>query len=166
VNGYFIFWRNNILKSIFIEERNLDSMWFALLSEVYKHGRKNHIDTGSFAGADRLEFDYVAGTIKYPTDRPLSPIMPEGVPPVTTDEEIEKYFVNYLMDGTLDGNNHYKYATWIVGGEYKLPKSDLILSRGIKSDGSISKMEWKGNNIIANVPNKENWLIKQYKEKY
>jgi hypothetical protein len=69
------------------------------------------------------------------------------------------------MDGTLDGNNHYKYATWIVGGEYKLPKSDLILSRGIKSDGSISKMEWKGNNIIANVPNQVEWLIKHYKEK-
>lgn len=146
------------MKSIFIEEKTLDSMWFRLLSEVYKHGRKNHIDAGSFEGSNRLEFDYVAGTIYYPTTRPLAPIMPDGVPPVTTDEEIEKYFVNYIMDGTLDANNHYKYATWIVGGDYVLPKHDI----DIVENASINSSRLK---CVAHVPNQVEWAIKHYKER-
>jgi len=143
------------MKSVFVEEKTLDSMWFTLLSELYKHGRKNHIDNGSFAGSNRLEFDYVAGTIEFPTTKPLSPIVPDGVPPVTTDEEIEKYFINYLMDGhNLEGNEHYRYATWISGGKYKIPK----FMRGIdvhRLNGSYEVM----------VPNQVQWCIDHYKSK-
>jgi len=152
------------LKSVFVEEKTLDSMWFTLLSEVYKHGRKNHIDYGSFAGSNRLEFDYVAGTIEFPTTRPLSPIVPDGVPPVTTDEEIEKYFVNYLMDGTLEANEHYKYATWISGGRYKMPKIsgwEVIeyLPKGEVKAKILSKEVW------LTVPNQVDWIIDHYKSK-
>jgi len=146
------------LKPVFVVEKTLDSMWFNLLSEVYKYGRKNHIDNGSFAGADRLEFDYVAGTIEYPTTRPLAPIMPDGVPPVTTDEEIEKYFINYLMDGTLEGNEHYKYATWISGGMYKLPKFKFNMR-------SIPNVTDEIDDCIMYVPNQVEWIINHYKEK-
>ena len=154
-----------ILKSVFVSEKTIDSTWFKLLSEVWKHGRKNKIDYGSFAGSSRLEFDFAAGTIEFPTTRPLSPIMPDGVPPVTTDEEIEKYFVNYLMDGkNLAANEHYKYATWIAGGKYKMPHMDMIVAYSIEDDGSISKSGWKGS-YIMNVPNQVEWVIKHYKEK-
>ncbi len=129
-------------------------MWFRLLLEVYKHGRKNHIDYGSFAGANRLEFDFASGTIYYPTTRPLAPIMPEGVPPPTTDKDIEKYFTNYIMDGhNLKGNEHYRYATWISGGEYYLPYVKFEVP---KTEGSCFKIK---------VPNQVEWLIKHYKEK-
>ena len=114
-------------KSCFIEGKNLDDAYFQLLSNCYHHGRINKITDGSFAGASRHEFDFVAGTIYYPTARPLAPIFPDGVPPVTTDDEIEKYFVNYLMDGhNLEGNEHYRYATFISGGKYTLPKVESI----------------------------------------
>ncbi len=141
------------MKSVFVEEKTLDSMWFVLLSEVYKHGRKNHIDYGSFAGSNRLEFDYVAGTIEFPTTRPLAPIVPEGVPPVTTDEEIEKYFTNYLMNGELEANEHYKYATWIAGGDYVIPRAEW----------------WRGglytDKLKIRVPNQVQWIIDHYKSK-
>lgn len=141
------------MKSVFVEEKTLDSMWFALLSEVYKHGRKNHIDYGSFAGSNRLEFDYVAGTIEFPTTRPLAPIVPDGVPPVTTDEEIEKYFINYLMDGhNLEGNEHYRYATWISGGNYVMPIFET-------PDFSVP------GGVEIRVPNQVEWIINHYKEK-
>jgi thymidylate synthase len=151
------------LKSVFVVEKTIDSMWFRLLSEVYKKGRKNHIDNGSFAGSDRLEFDFVAGTIEYPTTRPLAPIMPTGVPPVTTDEEIEKYFINYLMDGTLEGNEHYKYATWISGGEYKLPKCSGYSLYGIDEKGTQKKEIYL--DLVMNVPNQVEWIINHYKQK-
>ena len=142
------------MKSVFVDEKTIDSMWFTLLSELYKHGRKNHIDNGSFAGSNRLEFDYVAGTIEFPTTRPLAPIVPDGVPPVTTDEEIEKYFVTYLMDGTLEGNEHYKYATWISGGEYMIPELTY-------HDG----WDYGTESLIVKVPNQVQWIIDHYKDK-
>ena len=146
------------MKSVFVEEKTLDGMWFTLLSEVYKHGRKNHIDYGSFAGSNRLEFDYVAGTIEFPTTRPLSPIVPDGVPPVTTDEEIEKYFVNYLMNGNLKANEHYKYATWISGGNYTIPK----LTKPELHAGVVCNIT---NKVTVKVPNQVEWIINHYKSR-
>jgi thymidylate synthase len=142
----------------------LDSTWFKLLCEVWKHGRKNKIDYGSFAGSNRLEFDYAAGTIEFPTIRPLAPIMPDGVPPVTTDEAIEHYFANYLMDGhNLSDNEHYRYSTWIHGGEYRLPKSSAFSVYGIKENGDHKRQVYLP--LIMNVPNQVDWVIDHYKTK-
>jgi hypothetical protein len=145
------------MKSVFVNEKTLDGAWFALLSELYKHGRNNHIDAGSFAGANRLEFDYAAGTIEFPTTRPLAPIMPDGVPPVTTEEAIESYFANYIMDGeNLAKNEHYRYATFINGGEYHLPyveyKTRALYRFGIQHD----------KEFIVRVPSQVQWLINHY----
>ncbi len=145
-------------RSVFITEKTLDSMWFSLLSEVYKHGRKNHIDAGSFTGSNRLEFDFAAGTIEYPTTRPLAPMMPDGVPPATTDEAIGEYFVNYLMDGiNLSENEHYRYATWLTGGPYKMPQATFGLGTDYKFEGNLP--------VWMHVPNQVKWLIEHYKDK-
>lgn len=150
------------MRSVFIIEKTLDSMWYRLLYEVYHNGRVNHIDAGSYEGIKRLEFDFVAGTIEYPTTRPLAPIMPEGLPPVTTDEDIEKYFINYIMDGqNLAKNEHYRYATWISGGDYKIPKFWPVWG-----DSDILKSNrYEFMNYKVAVPNQVAWAIKHYKEK-
>lgn len=150
------------MKSVFIEERNLDTMWFALLSEVYKHGRKNHIDVGSFAGSNRLEFDFVAGTIKYPTERPLAPVVPTGCVVPTTDKDIEDYFINYIMDGSLEANQHYKYATWISGGKYHLPK---VSGKQLKGTDGKELLYDDIYDLTVNVPDQISWVVKHYKEK-
>lgn len=132
-------------KSVFVNEKTIDGAWFKLLYEIYHHGRINKITDGSYAGITRLEFDYAAGTIEYPTKRPLAPIVPPGVPPVTTDGDIEKYFTDYIMDGhNLADNEHYRYSTFITGGDYKLPDN---------------------TNRIMTVPNQVEWIINHYKEK-
>jgi thymidylate synthase len=146
------------MKPVFVEGKTLDDTWFKLLSEVYDKGRVNHIDNGSFAGSNRLEFDFCSGTIHYPSTRPLAPIMPEGLPPVTTDEDIEKYFVTYLMDGSLEDNEHYKYATWISGGRYDLPQLTTIL---LVPEEEI----FTCNEITIGVPNQIQWCIDHYKAK-
>jgi len=101
-------------KPVFVEGTTLDDTWKQLLYQVYQHGREYKITRGSYEGSKRLEFDFVSGFIQYPHTRPLAPIM-EGstVPPPTTDEDIETYFANYIMDPTLADNEHYKYSTWI-----------------------------------------------------
>lgn len=106
----------NGFNPVYITANDLNDAYFQLLYNLYNYGRKYKIDTGSFAGTTRLEFDFVSGFIKYPHSRPLSPIMPEGIPPVTTDEKLEtEYFPNYLMNPELEGNEHYRYSSWING---------------------------------------------------
>lgn len=101
-----------------IMANDLNDCYFQLLSYLWEYGRKYKIDTGSFAGAHRLEFDFCSGFIKYPHTRPLAPIMPQGIPPTTTDDELDKYFANYLMDSNLEDNEHYRYSSWINGCDH------------------------------------------------
>jgi len=142
------------MKAVFVEEKTIDSMYFKLLSEIYDHGRINKIDSGSFKGSKRLEFDYVSGVIQYPTTRPLAPIMPEGLPSITTDKDIESYFINYLMSSNLEKGEHYKYATFISGGAYKIPFLKMANHEGERTLG-----DW----VI--VPNQVQWCIDHYKTK-
>ena len=109
--------RGGVMKPVFIEATTLGDAWFQLLYQVYHHGRKYLITKGSYEGGYRLEFDFVAGFIHHPHVRPLAPIMPEGimVGSPTSDDEIDKYFNDYLMDSSLAPNEEYKYATWING---------------------------------------------------
>jgi len=145
-----------MLKSIWIEGSTLDDVWFKLLLKCYESGRINKITDGSFAGSKRLEFDYVAGTIYQPTTRPLAPIMPSNTPPVTTDEKIEEYFVNYLMDGrNLADNEHYRYSTWVTGGPYKIPE----FQHANTEEQEVLAGYW------VNVPNQFQWCIDHYKKK-
>ncbi len=108
----------NRFKTVFIEATTIDDCWHQLLWEIKHNGRTYHIDSGSYKGLERLALDYVAGFIHSPHERPLAPLMPESsaLPPPTTDEEISSYFANYLMDTRLSRNEHYRYSSWIVGG--------------------------------------------------
>lgn len=101
----------------YITATTLSDAWFQTLYQVYHNGRKYLITKGSYEGSHRLEFDFAAGFIKVPHFRPLSPIMPEVVQVAspTSDEDIHKYFEEYLMDPSLAPNEEYKYATWVNG---------------------------------------------------
>jgi thymidylate synthase len=156
-----------MFKSAFIEGKNIDEVWFALLSELCKKGRKYKIDSGSFAGTHRLEFDYCAGTIHNPIEysyegvrKPLAVTVPEGCVAPTTDADIEEYFVDYVMNGELGANDHYKYATWIVGGQYRMPKvsiGDPVF------DNPVKYFNYFNHPIM--VPNQIQWCIDHYKKK-
>jgi len=102
-------------KPCFIEATTIDDCWFQLLTKTYNNGRSYIKSSGSRQGMKMYAFDFVSCFIHYPHTRPLAPIMPEGIPPVTTDEKIEQYFVDYLMNNKLSKNEHYRYSTWING---------------------------------------------------
>lgn len=103
-------------KPVFIEGRDINDTWFQLLQALYDKGRPVVKTAGSGEGMTFYTLDFVSGFIHYPHTRPLAPIMPEGVPPITTDDKIEEYFTTYLMDSDLEKNEHYRYSTWVVGG--------------------------------------------------
>lgn len=147
----------NRKRLVAVEARNLDECWFKTLTELCEHGRFFRITSGSHAGDFRLEFDKLTGIIEKifwlnsaGTDYlPVAPTVPEGCPAPTDDKSILEYFNNDLMnsdlrcyneDGKEIGHLHYKYATWIVGGEYRLPMSD----------------------VVVKVPDQIDWAVKHY----
>lgn len=137
---------------------DLNDCYFQLLSYVYQYGRKYKIDTGSFAGAYRLEFDFCSGFIKYPHTRPLAPIMPEGIPPTVTDNELElTYFPNYLMNPVLDANEHYKYSSWINGCDHYNEFKFYQFSEDRKEFYKTVNIELKETPL--------EWVIRHFKEK-
>ena len=142
-------------RTVQVVGKNLDETWFELLRQLYRYGRRYKIDAGSFAGAERLEFDFVSGTILEPIQYteggvrlPLAVTVPQGIPAPTTDEAIENYFVEYLMNGELSPNEHYRYSTWLRGGKYAIPNFDL---NGIKQEAMVL------------VPDQVQWCIDHYK---
>lgn len=110
-------YRGTKFSTIHVEATTLSDAWFQLLYHAYHSGRRYLITRGSYEGSYRAEFDFASGFIKYPHDRPLAPIMPEGlnISPPTSDEKIWEYFETYLMDPQLGKNEEYKYAVWING---------------------------------------------------
>jgi len=135
-------------KPVFIEGRDINDTWFQFLQAAYDKGRPYVKSSGSRTGMKVYGFDYVSGFIHYPHTRPLAPIMPEGIPPVTTDEKIEEYFANYLMDSSLSKNEHYKYSTWIVGGDGKnanvscyINQVDWVINH-FKTKGYLDLSKW------------------------
>lgn len=104
-----------MFKGRYVQGKTLEDTWFQLLFAAEEDGRKTHVDSGSFAGHDRLEFDFAAGEVLHAHQRPLAPRLPEGVPAPTTDDGIEAYFAGYLMDPVLNDGEEYRYSVWING---------------------------------------------------
>lgn len=111
----------------FVDALNLNEAYFMLLSECWQKGIRYEITEGSNKGDYRLELPFAAGIIQNPHMRPLAPTMPLGVPATTTDDKIQDYFTNYLMDPNLNENEEYRYSTWINKPYFKIGKDESQL---------------------------------------
>lgn len=115
-------------KSCHIVGNNIDEVYFKMLRELAENGRQFVITKGSCAGDTRLEFDSASGTILNPIQYsdtgqklPLSITVPAGCPNPVTEDMIYEYFNNYLLNSKLEPSEHYRYSTFVTGGEYKIP---------------------------------------------
>ena len=97
------------------DARDLDDLYFRTVMKELQHGELNPVEEGSHAGEIRLEFPNYLCCVKNPTSKPLAPQTREGIPVATDDNSIKSYFENYLLDGALNPNEHYRYSTWISG---------------------------------------------------
>ncbi len=169
------------MKPVFIKSTTLGNMYFELLWNCYEYGREYKITDGSFAGSSRLEFDHVSGFITHPHIEPLAPIFPEGVPPVTTDEDGNEYFAQYIMNPELAPNEEYKYSQWINGYVVPYPKFcqmmkcehykskpillDTFCNKGIDVDkiidSNIRTYKCPLNKQLTPIE----WVIKHFQEK-
>jgi len=105
-----------------VQAVGLGDAWFQCLSKALFEGRTYLIEQGSFEGTHRKEIPLVAIIIQHPGIRPLSPTVPDAVPPPTTDKVIEEY-MSYLMTADKKPNEEYTY------GEYLAPQIDEVIRR-------------------------------------
>jgi len=94
----------------FLKAYDIDQIHFNLIRAAFQKGHIYVIDRGSYEGHKRLEFDHVTFQITHPGHRPLAPTLPQGVPPVTSDEDIANYCANYLMSSKVAENEVYCYS--------------------------------------------------------
>lgn len=147
-------------KEVKIVARDLGDLYFSAIWELlqqdengnYKNARWYDITKGSYAGQRRLEFDSFRGIVLNPTQRPLAPTTDRaGIPLPTNDKDIEDYFYKYLLDGKLEPNEHYKYASWITGIPDGTPLTEKNIPRGTK----LNQLEWCINHFNEEVIDEE-----------
>jgi len=108
-----------MLNIITIEARDLPDLWFQALYNILEKGRKFKIDSGSFTGEDRLEYDYFIGHVKFPGTRPLIPEIPQhlNIPAPVSEEYIfggpgiERSYLDYLMTDLKADGEEYTYGS-------------------------------------------------------
>ncbi len=100
------------MKISLIEARDLSEAWFLCLRKTLAEGRDYKIERGSYAGERRKELEFALVQIKNPGTRPLTPDVPQGVPPPTTTEYIESY-LPYLMTAHRAEGEQYTYGQYL-----------------------------------------------------
>jgi len=103
-----------MLELVSIEARDLPDAWFQCVYEMIERGHRYVVDRGSFAGQERLEFDYATIHVRYPGVRPLTPDIPPGlgIPNPVAPGYIEGY-LPYLMTSEKQPNEDYTYGWYL-----------------------------------------------------
>ncbi len=102
-----------MLKTITVTARSIDEAHFKLIRLLFQTGWVYVNERGSFIGHKRLEYDHVTIHITHPHEN-IVPMMPVGVPPVTTSDDIANYAARYLLKGEPEPDEIYTYGEFIV----------------------------------------------------
>ena len=98
----------------FVKARDLNELWWKLLRECLDNGYEYTVTRGSHVeGKKRLEFDCAVLQVTNPGVRPLSPTVPEGVAPPSSDEYIEKEYLSYFLTAGKKVNEEYTYGQYL-----------------------------------------------------
>lgn len=111
-------------KIIHIEATNLPDLWFQTLYKTIEVGRDFTVDTGSFAGQKRKEFDFVVLHAKCPG---IGELLPKLNPALQLDDPVAQNYMDdylpYLMTGAEAVGEAYTYGQRIC--DAKLSAMDM-----------------------------------------
>jgi thymidylate synthase len=142
------------LKPIHIKATTLPDAWFSTVYACLEHGKEFVIDSGSYEGEKRLEFDDITVHILKPTIPPLLPEIPVqyNLPNPASDDYLVDY-VPYLMTGTKKEGESYTYGQRLCEVDYwdQMPLEKITLGGGIPFD----------KKIVVNMGNREYWYNKK-----
>jgi len=153
-----------------ISATSLSDAWFQTLFRMLEEGRVFKIDRGSYAGQQRLEFDWITVHIKYPGVRPLLPQIEShhNIPNPVADDYLDEY-LPYLMTDELKPGESYTYGSrmtaapvpisWLVHNSSEQFKDILIQEDEVWED--FIKEKSFANYVISQIE----LLIWTYKNK-
>jgi len=109
------------MKPIFIEAITLDDAWHQAVFNLFDHGDRYTIHQGSYAGSERIEFDFAVIRIKAPGDEPRLPKIPEQlhIPPPVSEAYVVNYFNDYILGGKKAEGEDYTYGERLTKAEKK-----------------------------------------------
>lgn len=96
-----------------IRTATIDTAWREVMWLCVKNGYDFLVKGGSYIGQIRKQLEDVKIIIDHPGTRSLAPILPPGIPPPTSDNKIEEYFVRYIIGSELANNEVYTYGQFI-----------------------------------------------------
>ena len=117
------------MKPTLIIARDLDEAWFQVIGSTLDDDLAYDyaIQRGSFeGGGTRRQLFSLTLSVLYPETRPLAPVVPEGFTGPTSNDSIERYFAEQLMNPVPAPNEDYNYAQFIVP---HLPRVIDLLAR-------------------------------------
>jgi thymidylate synthase len=132
-----------MLKLATIEARTLDEAWFKCLFELFDGDYHTYkIDSGSFTGDTRREFDWITIRIAQPAGHPeedmsslrrLIPSVPYGVPAPCDEFKVLDYFNEYLFSSKLRPDEQYTYGSRICGRPLVPPNDQGLRAEHIRN---------------------------------
>lgn len=102
-----------IEKSNYVEGATIQDVWREVMWLCVLKGWDFMVKGGSYVGQIRKQLSYVTLVINQPWIRPLSPIMPIGIPGSTNEDKIISYFTRYIISNQKDPNEEYTYGEFI-----------------------------------------------------
>lgn len=99
-----------------IKVTTINDAWFQAVYLCWEYGYDYKIDSGSYQGQIRKQFNFFACEITYPEIRPLAIQFPEGlsVPPPNNETQIHDYAANYLLSRHLSKKETYTYGSRMI----------------------------------------------------
>lgn len=119
-------------KTVIVPGR-IDDAWREVMQLCVQDGWDFVVKGGSYVGQIRKQLEYVQIVIGQPGARPLSPILPPSITPTTSDEAIEKYFLNYLLSEKVAEKENYTYGSFVV------PQIDSLIAILNKAKGNTNQ---------------------------
>lgn len=129
-----------------IEQAWCDAMWCCI-----RNGYDYRITHGSYVGQIRRQLDHIVIRITEPWTRPLAPRLPEGsgIPPTTSDEKIERYFMEYIVSDEKEESEDYTYGQCI---SRQLPKVIQIINKSFGNSNQATITIGEPNSINLENP--------------
>jgi len=139
---------------------HLDDLFFKTVLATLEHGSLNYINKGSYEGTHRLELEHahlIAEKQRDPITNSFLPQTRPGMPAPTDEPALDKYFNKYIIGDEIEKNEHYTYASWIVGmkklveGPRGGKKYVPLTYKGIPRGTRLNQLEWCAKHFVESV---------------
>ena len=140
------------LRLTVVEAFDIPDAWHRCLELCLKDGYEYTVQRGSFVGHKRKELDSVLIYIKRPGNLPLVPEVPQGVPPPTDMEYVNRYLA-YLFTPEKKEGEEYTYGERLTGtGVNQVEEAIKILRETPETNQACMEIGMPSDILLSDPP--------------